>query len=132
VTGITNNGTYLTVLGTSYAGGHVIEQYTYSGTHYTPWLSSLSGLGVSYDCGYSGGSVWIACNDATYPIKAFNASGIQVGSISGSLISNAARGVDFDSSGYLWVSNPNNDKIYKIGLGTSLERTTWADIKLME
>jgi len=76
---------------------------------------------ASYDAGYrSDGTVWVANDASDSPIKAFNTSGVLVQYIPGDLVGNAARGVDFDPDGYLWCSNPNTDKLYKISLTTGI------------
>lgn len=54
--------------------------------------------------------------------------GSVIGSIPGALIGGVARGVDSDGT-YLWVSNPSNDKIYKLDMSTGLELDTWGAIK---
>lgn len=104
------------MLGTSSAGGHLVEQYTFTGTHDVPYISSITTLGTSYDCGYMNGYVWAACNISDSPVRAYNTSGALVSYIPGAIVFNAARGVEFDANGYLWVSNPTTDKIYKIGM----------------
>jgi hypothetical protein len=84
---------------------------------------------TSYDAGYrTDGTVWVANDASDSPVKAYNTSGVLTQYIPGSLISNAARGVDFDANGYLWCSNPSNDKIYKISLNTGVEGQSGAQL----
>lgn len=84
---------------------------------------------TGYDAGYrTDGTVWVANDASDSPVKAYNTSSVLTQYIPGSLIGNAARGVDFDANGYLWCSNPNNDKIYKISLNTGVEDQPGAQV----
>lgn len=42
-----------------------------------------------------------------------------------------ARGVAMDPDGFLWVSDPVNDLLYKIDLSLSLQQQTWGELKTM-
>lgn len=113
----------LLVLGTSSGGGHAVESYSYTGTHGSAWALGIAGLGTSYDCGYLNNYVWLACSAADSPVRCYNTSGAVVSTIPGSLTGGAAHGLDTDqTNGFLWVSNMNNDKIYKIGFTGTEER----------
>jgi hypothetical protein len=109
------------VIGTSATYGFAAEGYTWTGTHNTIYIAGMPSVTTSYDAGYrSDGTVWVANDASDSPVKAYNTSGVLVQYIPGSLIGNAARGVDFDANAYLWCSNPNTDKLYKISLGTGI------------
>ncbi len=113
----------LLVLGTSSGGGHAIESYDYSGVHGTAWALGIASLGTSYDCGYLNNFVWLACSAPDSPVRCYNTAGTIVSTIPGSLTGGAAHGLDTDqANGFLWVSNMNNDKIYKIGFTGTEER----------
>jgi len=84
---------------------------------------------IFYDIAYKGGNIWYACDDSSYPVRAYNASGNQVNSIPSSVIPDAY-GLCFDDQGYLWASDLNADLIYKINLNAvTLDRSTWGEIK---
>ncbi|NLP04686.1 hypothetical protein GX411_01870, partial [Candidatus Fermentibacteria bacterium] len=111
------------ILGTSSGGGHAVESYSYTGTHGSAWALGIASLGTSYDCGYMNNLVWLACSAADSPVRSYNTSGAIVSTIPGSLTGGAAHGLDTDpANGFLWVSNMNNDKIYKIGFTGTEER----------
>ncbi|MCK5785554.1 MAG: hypothetical protein KAH54_03235 [Candidatus Sabulitectum sp.] len=86
-------------------------------------------LGIDfYDIAYYDAKWWFACNDSSFPIRAYNGSGVLMESIPSSALP-SAYGITFDSSGNLWVSNINTDEIYRLEDVTALTRTTWATIK---
>lgn len=64
--------------------------------------------------------MWVASDNASIPARAYNRSGVVVDHIDPILVS-AARGVAFDTDGYLWLSNMDTDKIYKIDLTEGIE-----------
>lgn len=115
--------------GTSGSYNSVAEGYTWTGTHNTAYILGMPSVVTGYDAGYrTDGTVWIANDASDSPVKAYNTSSVLTQYIPGSLIANAARGVDFDANGYLWCSNPNNDKIYKISLNTGVEEQPGAPV----
>ena len=61
------------------------------------------------------GTVWVASDWTSVPLRCFDASGTWVDYIDMSLVA-YARGVALDPEGYLWVSDMENDKLYKIDL----------------
>lgn len=61
---------------------------------------------------------WVACSDPDTPIKAHDKGNGVVDSITTQVIP-AAWGVAIDTEGYLWVSDMENDKIYKIDLSST-------------
>ena len=111
----------------------VVEKYSLTGSIQTgPYLFQELGIDfydIAYEGGDGAGDIWYACNDASYPVRAFNTGGTQVNSISSSVIADA-HGLCFDDEGFLWVSNWNADEIYRIQLDpVALERSTWGEIK---
>jgi hypothetical protein len=109
------------VIGASASYNCVAEGYTWTGTHNSAYILGMPSVTTSYDAGYrTDGTVWVANDASDSPVKAYNTSGVLVQYIPGGLIGNAARGVDFDANGYLWCSNPNTDKLYKISLSTGV------------
>ena len=110
-----------------------IERYSLTGTLQTgPYLFQELGIDF-YDIAYEGGDgtgdIWFACNDSSYPIRAYNIKASGLLEIAASIVP-AAHGLCFDDEGFLWVSNLNADDIYRIQLNpVALERSTWGEIK---
>ncbi len=128
MTGVGSDASKLYALGTSYYG-YSVETFSWTGTvGASPYINSFVGLGTGYDIGYSGSYVWVANDAADSPVRAFNTAGTPVNAIPGSIIGNAARGVDFESATLMWVSNPNNDKIYKIDLSVGVGEGQGAEV----
>ena len=76
--------------------------------------------GTTYDIAYSSLGVWVARDESDSPILRYTTSGQLNGYIEGSTISNAA-GLAIDpGDDCLWVSSPDDDKIYKIDIVTSV------------
>lgn len=84
-------------------------------------MSNFPGLGTHYDTAWLSGGIWVARDNSDSPILAYNASGLCVGDVEGSLIGGAAAGLTVDGSGYLWASNPDNDTIYQLSVTTGVE-----------
>lgn len=63
--------------------------------------------------------IWVAANHATNTLRLYNASNQVIDFIEPAMVPYAT-GVTMDPSGYLWVADPINDKIYKIDLSTSV------------
>lgn len=118
------------IIGTSYyTRGNVMENFTATGSvGASPYISEFVNLVNPYDCGRLGNNIWVANDAADSPVRGYNTGGSVIGSIPGALIGGVARGVDSDGT-YLWVSNPSNDKIYKLDMSTGLELDTWGAIK---
>jgi len=74
--------------------------------------------------------VWVASDNTTLTLACYNTSGVRVDDIMNDLVPHA-RGVAMDPDGYLWVSDPVNDLIYKIDLSLSLQHQTWGELKTM-
>lgn len=61
------------------------------------------------------GHIWVATDWSSIPLRLYNTSNQMIDHIDNSLIP-AARGVTIDGDGYLWVSDIQNDLIYKLDL----------------
>lgn len=122
MTGIGSDESELFILGSGYfAPNSCVETFSWSGVYSDDqYISQLTGLGTSYDMDISGGLVWAACDGSDSPVRAFDTTGSIVDIIPGALVGNEARGVAFESANILWVSNPTDDKIYRIDLCTSV------------
>ncbi len=72
-----------------------------------------------FDVAYSSAGMWIARDDTDSPILRYNTSGVLTGYVMGTTVPSAA-GLAVDPEGYLWVSDPENDKIYKLDTSTSI------------
>jgi hypothetical protein len=123
VTGLGSSSSQLYALGTAtspYGGQgyiHLVETFSWTGTvGSTPYVSEMQGLLNSYDCAFADNLVWVACDGADSPVKAYNASGVLVDMIPGALVEGSASGLDFDAEGLLWVANRDTDKIYCVDL----------------
>jgi hypothetical protein len=81
-----------------------------------------------YDITWDDGDIWIAHDSSTEPVRRFNVSGAIIDFLPGSLIPQAT-GLTMDDEGYLWVSDNDNDLIYRVDLETALDRNTWGWIK---
>ena len=128
MTGVASNGTYTYVLGNDYYGVPTVEYFSSTGAVQTnPYMSGLPALSSHYDCAYEGGNgsgdIWVASDAADSPIKAYNTSGLLVNYIPQADLpaGTECRGLCFDAEGYLWVSDDNAEKIYKIDITTGIE-----------
>ncbi len=128
MTGVASNGTYTYVLGNDYYGVPTVEYFSSTGAvQASPYMSGLPTLSSHYDIGYEGGNgtgdIWVASDASDSPIKAYNTSGLLVNYIpEGDLPAGTqSRGLCFDTDGYLWVSDFNAEKIYKIDITTGIE-----------
>ncbi len=86
---------------------------------------------MSCDAAFNGTDnvIWIATESTTMPVRCYNSSNTMIDSITSDVVPNA-RGLTLDPEGYLWVSDIDNDKIYKVDIGmSSLTGSTWAGIK---
>ena len=130
MTGVASNGTYTYVLGDGYYGDPLVEYFNSSGYVQTnPYMDDLPALSSHYDCAYEGsnssGDIWAASDAADSPIKAYNTSGQLVNYIPEADLpaGTQCRGLCFDTDGYLWVSDDNAEKIYKLDITTGIEET---------
>jgi hypothetical protein len=64
--------------------------------------------------------VWVASESTDLCIKCYNTNNTMVDYIPKTMIANA-RGMALDPSGYLWVSDIDADKIYKVDLSTGIQ-----------
>jgi len=93
----------------------MVETYTWGGVVGTmPYITQLQGVLATYDCAWRNDLLWVACDGADSPIKAYNTSGQLQDMIPGSLVGGAAHGIDFDDNGIMWVANRDTGKIYEI------------------
>jgi hypothetical protein len=123
VTGLGSSSSQLFALGTAASpyGGQgfvrLVETFSWTGTvGSTPYISELQGVLVTYDCAFAGNLLWVACDGADSPVKAYSTAGALVDMIPGAVIGGSASGLDFDASGLLWVANRDTDKIYCVDL----------------
>ena len=130
MTGVASNGTYTYVLGDGYYGDPLVEYFNSSGYVQTnPYMDDLPALSSHFDIAYEGGNgsgdIWAASDAADSPIKAYNTSGQLVNYIPESDLpaGTQCRGLCFDTDGYLWVSDDNAEKIYKLDITTGIEES---------
>ncbi|MEN8209276.1 MAG: FlgD immunoglobulin-like domain containing protein [Candidatus Fermentibacteria bacterium] len=123
-----SNGTYTYVLGDNFLGVPVVEYFNSAGgVQNNPYISDLPGLYSHYDCAYEGGNgsgdIWIATDAVDSPIKAYNSSGLLTNYVLDTDLPSGThcKGLCFDTEGYLWVSDNNADKIYKLDITTGIE-----------
>ncbi|RKZ02317.1 hypothetical protein DRQ21_09040 [Candidatus Fermentibacteria bacterium] len=67
--------------------------------------------------------VWVASENTSICIKCYDTNNTMVDYIPNTMIANA-RGMALDPGGYLWVSDIDADKIYKIDLTEGIEEQT--------
>jgi hypothetical protein len=121
VTGACTNGTYFYFLGNDYYSDPVVQRYLATGSTSTLYMDYFPGLGTDYyDTAWLNGGIWIARDNADSPILAYDTDGLLVGHVEGTTLS-AAMGLTVDTSGYLWASNPDDDKIYQLEVTTGIE-----------
>jgi hypothetical protein len=134
------NTTYASDTYSSYEGCYSLT-FSSSSSGYssrTTYIGDYAGTPTGYDIGYErgadgSGDIWMAVDDATSPVKCYQAStGGMVEGIEASIgIGSDIRGVCFEdsSSRYLWVSNQTTDQLYRIDLGTAVGEGGRAGIK---
>ncbi|MCD4776623.1 MAG: T9SS type A sorting domain-containing protein [Candidatus Aegiribacteria sp.] len=66
------------------------------------------------------GNIWVATDWTSIPLRLYNTSNTMIDFIDNTLIPSAC-GVTIDDDGYLWVSDTDNDCIYKIDLTEGIE-----------
>ncbi|OPL19257.1 MAG: hypothetical protein AVO35_11810 [Candidatus Aegiribacteria sp. MLS_C] len=120
VTGMANDGTYLLVHGNDYYGDPVIQKFSSTGSTGSLYMDDFPGIGSTrYDTAWMSGGIWIARDDPDSPILGYDTTGLLVGYVDGSTVS-AAMGLTMDGEGYLWASNPDDDRIYQIEVLTGI------------
>ncbi len=123
MTGASLNGSTLYTFGNGYGTDlYTVQKFnpttgSSTGQYMTP--TDFPGLSPAvYDIAFSTSGIWVARDEADSPILRYNTMGEVTGSIMGSVIPSAA-GLAIDIDGFLWVSDPDNDKIYKLDLSSS-------------
>ena len=117
-----------------YAFGNAYGTNVYTVHKYNPTSGSSTGqymtptdfpglLPEVYDIAYSSSGVWVARDESDSPVLCFNTSGVLTNYIMGTTVP-AAAGLAMDPEGFLWVSDPVNEKIYKVDITTSISETT--------
>ena len=127
MTGSAVNGTVLYAFGnTSGTNQFTVHRYTASsGSSSTQYMtpSDFPGLlPAVYDIAYSSEGIWVARDESDSPILRYNTSGVVTGYVMGTTVP-AAAGLTVDPEGYLWVSDPDNDKIYKLDTTTGISES---------
>ncbi len=125
MTGAAFNGTTIYAFGNIYGSTtqFSVHKYTTAGSSSGQYMNQLDFPGLQpavYDIAWSAAGVWVARDESDSPVLRYDTSGNLTGHVPGSEVP-AAAGLTVDSSGYLWVSDPVNDKIYKVDTSTSVE-----------
>lgn len=121
MTGLGSSSSYVYGLGVDASTlKKTVEKYSLSGYIQSgPYLFEYVEVDPFYDMAFEGGDaagdIWMACDDATSPIKAFDTNGKLTYAIYDTVIP-AAHGLCFESDRYLWASNIYDDEIYRIDL----------------
>ncbi len=92
------------------------------------YLDFTGASGDIFDIAYDGGNIWLAWDNSSQPVRMYDTGGAVIDYLPGSLIPQAT-GLTMDTDGYLWVSDNDNDLIYKVDLEVALNRSTWGWIK---
>lgn len=115
-----NDGTYLLVHAKDYYGDPVIQRFSSAGSTSSLYMDDFPGIGsTTYDTAWMSGGIWIARDNSDSPILGYDTTGLLVGHVDGSTVS-AAMGLTMDDEGYLWASNPDDDRIYQIEVMTGV------------
>ncbi len=123
---------------TLYAFGNAYGTDVYAVHKYNPATGSQTGSYMTatdfpglapevYDIAYSSQGIWVARDESDSPILRYNTSGAVTGYIMGTTVPCAA-GLTVDPDGFLWVSDPDNDKIYKVDTSSSIEDNNFINI----
>ena len=93
--------------------------YRYSLPNITGMVSFTYMIGASNSCdiAFNGADnlVWVACDSENLAVRCYDNANTMVDYIDIGIIPNA-RGLALDSEGYLWISDVDADKIYKVDL----------------
>ena len=124
MTGASASGSVLYAFGNAYtAGQFTVEKYNpTTGADTGEYMSAVDfpGLeGTTYDIAFSSEGVWVARDESDSPVLRYNTIGELTGYIMGSTVASAA-GLAVDTDGFLWVSDPDSDKIYKLDTTVSI------------
>ena len=115
-----NDGSYLIPHGSDYNGDPVSQKFTTAGSSSSLYMQHFPGLSTPYyDTAWISGGLWIARDLSDSPILCYDTDGVLVNHVDGSIVS-AARGLTIDGDGYLWASNPDDDKIYQLDVSTGV------------
>jgi len=120
VTGLSASGNYLYL---SSITQNRTYRYTLPGIAGRLSRNPFTGFSQTRDIAWlADNTVWVASDWTSVTLRLYNSAGTWVDYIPGSLVP-YARGVAMDPEGYLWVSDMENDKIYKIDLTEGVEGT---------
>lgn len=103
-----------------------VHKYTTAGSSSGQYMNQLDFPGLQpavYDIAYSASGIWVARDESDSPVLRYNTSGVVTGYVMGTDVP-AAAGLAVDNDGFLWVSDPVNDKIYKVDVVTSIDENT--------
>ena len=125
MTGAAFDGTYTLAFGNVYGSTtqYSVHKYSSSGSSSGNYMNAVDFPGLApavYDIAWTADGVWVARDESDSPIRRYNTAGAVTGYILGTEVPFAA-GLTVDGDGYLWVSDPANDKIYKVDTTTSIE-----------
>ncbi|MBC8428673.1 MAG: hypothetical protein H8D05_00350 [FCB group bacterium] len=124
--GLAHNGDYLYIASEEeYICNYVEYCVSDSAEVYLPF-GGVSG--DIFDIAYDAGDIWLAWDNIDQPLQKFDETGLVVDFVTSSVIERA-HGLTMDDSGYLWVSDMETDSIYMIQIVSSLQQTTWGNIK---
>ena len=99
-----------------------VYYYTLPGIATRTDFSFLTGYSMTCDIAMNAADslVWVASENTSLAIKCYDSNNTMVDYIDISMVANA-RGMALDPDGYLWVSDIDADKIYKIDLTEGIE-----------
>lgn len=128
MTGAAFNGSTIYAFGNIYGSTtqFSVHKYTIAGSSAGQYMTPLDFPGLEpavYDIAYAADGMWVARDESDSPILMYNTDGVLTGYIMGTEVP-AAAGLAVDPDGYLWVSDPVNDKIYKVDYLTSVDNTS--------
>lgn len=124
MTGAAFNGSTIYAFGNVYGSTteFSIHKYTTAGSSAGQYMNQLDFPGLEpavFDIAWSDQGMWVARDESDSPVLRYNTSGELTGCVLGSDVP-AAAGLAVDDEGYLWISDPVNDKIYKVDTTTSI------------
>jgi len=127
VTGACFSGSIIYAFGNTLSSSNLfsVHKYTTAGSSSGQYMNQLDFPGLqpaAYDIAYSSQGIWVARDESDSPILRYNTEGVLTGYVLGTEVP-AAAGLTVDPDGYLWVSDPLNDKIYKVDTFTSIDDT---------
>lgn len=119
MTGLSASGNYV-FLGSR--NQNRVYYYTLPGITTRKDFSFLTGFSTTCDIAMNAADslVWVASENTSLTIKCYDTNNTMVDYIGLDLVTNA-RGMALDPGGYLWVSDIDADKIYKIDLTDGIE-----------